>query len=476
MIFSSIEFLLCFFPVFLLCYSLTPRKLKNATLLLGSLIFYAFGDVRSLPILMASILFNYFIGRGMAEPDRRKGAYGKRQKRRIEKKNRRLLAAAVVVNIGVLCLFKYLPGRAGLPLGISFYTFQVLSYLIDVYRGEQKKELSFVRFAAYISMFPQLVSGPIVLYGEVRSKLWNRRFCAETLQDGLKVFTAGLAAKVLLADRIGILWHDVQVTGFESISTPLAWLGAVAFSLKIYFDFYGYSLMAVGLGRILGFELPQNFREPYMAVTVRDFYRRWHMTLGRWFCKYVYIPLGGSRNGELRTALSLLAVWFLTGIWHGSTANFLIWSMMLWLLIVMERQAERAGILKALDRGALRVIPHHQRRAQGDSPSVSVGGDPRDVDLLCRDGRVSASGISGQNVRAGAGASGQRRRLAEGAGDLLVSVRGWLLCLHADMQEALSPVEGHAGGHRPFGGAVLAVRLEAAGGGEKSFHVFRLLE
>ena len=358
MIFSSIEFLLCFFPVFLLCYSLTPRKLKNAALLLGSLIFYAFGDVRSLPILMASILFNYFIGRGMAEPDRRKGAYGKRQKRRIEKKNRRLLAAAVVVNIGVLCLFKYLPGRAGLPLGISFYTFQVLSYLIDVYRGEQKKELSFVRFAAYISMFPQLVSGPIVLYGEVRSKLWNRRFCAETLQDGLKVFTAGLAAKVLLADRIGILWHDVQVTGFESISTPLAWLGAVAFSLKIYFDFYGYSLMAVGLGRILGFELPQNFREPYMAVTVRDFYRRWHMTLGRWFCKYVYIPLGGSRNGELRTALSLLAVWFLTGIWHGSTANFLIWSMMLWLLIVMERQAERAGILKALDRGALRVIPH----------------------------------------------------------------------------------------------------------------------
>ena len=169
MIFSSIEFLLCFFPVFLLCYSLTPRKLKNAALLLGSLIFYAFGDVRSLPILMASILFNYFIGRGMAEPDRRKGAYGKRQKRRIEKKNRRLLAAAVVVNIGVLCLFKYLPGRAGLPLGISFYTFQVLSYLIDVYRGEQKKELSFVRFAAYISMFPQLVSGPIVLYGEVRS-------------------------------------------------------------------------------------------------------------------------------------------------------------------------------------------------------------------------------------------------------------------------------------------------------------------
>lgn len=289
---------------------------------------------------------------------RRKGTYGKHKRRRIKKKNRQLLTAAVIVNIGVLILAKYVFGKTGLPLGISFYTFQVLSYLIDVYREEQKKELSFMRFAIYISMFPQLVSGPIVAYGEVRRELQDREFSAETLQEGLKIFTVGLAAKVLLADRIGILWHDVQVTGFESISTPLAWLGAVAFSLKIYFDFYGYSLMAVGLGRMFGFNLPQNFREPYMAVTVRDFYRRWHVTLGRWFCKYIYIPLGGNRRGELRTVLNLLAVWILTGIWHGSTANFLIWGIMLWLLIVLERQSEALGISKVFDRGILKAIPH----------------------------------------------------------------------------------------------------------------------
>lgn len=358
MIFSSIEFLLCFFPVFLLFYSLTPQKLKNVTLLTGSLIFYAFGDIRYLPLLMVSILFNFYIGRNMTGLGRRKGTYGKHKRRRIKKKNRQLLTAAVIVNIGVLILAKYVFGKTGLPLGISFYTFQVLSYLIDVYREEQKKELSFMRFAIYISMFPQLVSGPIVAYGEVRRELQDREFSAETLQEGLKIFTVGLAAKVLLADRIGILWHDVQVTGFESISTPLAWLGAVAFSLKIYFDFYGYSLMAVGLGRMFGFNLPQNFREPYMAVTVRDFYRRWHVTLGRWFCKYIYIPLGGNRRGELRTVLNLLAVWILTGIWHGSTANFLIWGIMLWLLIVLERQSEALGISKVFDRGILKAIPH----------------------------------------------------------------------------------------------------------------------
>lgn len=358
MIFSSIEFLLCFFPVFLLFYSLTPQKLKNVTLLIGSLIFYAFGDLRYLPLLMVSILFNFYIGRNMAGLGRRKRTYGKQKRRRIEKKNRQLFTAAVAVNIVILILVKYMFGKTGLPLGISFYTFQVLSYLIDVYREEQKKEISFVRFATYISMFPQLVSGPIVAYGEVRRELQDREFTAKTLQEGLKIFTVGLAAKVLLADRIGILWHDVQVTGFESISTPLAWLGAVAFSLKIYFDFYGYSLMAVGLGRMFGFELPQNFREPYMSVTVRDFYRRWHVTLGRWFCKYVYIPLGGNRKGELRTVLNLLAVWLLTGIWHGSTANFLIWGIMLWLLIVLERQSEALGISKFFDRGILKAIPH----------------------------------------------------------------------------------------------------------------------
>lgn len=328
------------------------------TLLLGSLIFYAMGELKFLPLLMVSVLVNFLLGLQFVNISRQKGKG--RQKKRIRgiKKNKRLLAVAVVGNIGVLALFKAGLGEEGLPLGISFYTFQVLSYLIDVYRGEQRKETSLVRFANYICMFPQMVSGPIVMYGEVREELRRREFTAEGIQQGLKVFTVGLAAKVLLADRIGLLWQEVQVTGFESISTPLAWIAAVAYSLKIYFDFYGYSLMAVGLGRMLGFELPENFREPYMAGSVRDFYRRWHMTLGRWFRQYVYIPLGGSRRGELRTFFCLLVVWSLTSIWHGGTANYLIWGLLILLFILLERQLEALGVTKILKKGVLRVIPH----------------------------------------------------------------------------------------------------------------------
>ena len=174
----------------------------------------------------------------------------------------------------------------------------------------------------------------------------------------MKIFTMGLASKVLLADRIGLLWQEVQVTGFESISTPLAWIAAVAYSMKIYFDFYGYSLMASGLGRMLGFELPQNFRNPYMAASVRDFYRRWHMSLGRWFTKYVYIPLGGNRRGEFRTVCNLLAVWTLTSVWHGSKANFLIWGMLLWLAIVVERQLKAWGAGRWVKKGPARVLSH----------------------------------------------------------------------------------------------------------------------
>ena len=183
--------------------------------------------------------------------------------------------------------------------------------------------------------------------------LSNRIFSLKKLQDGLQLFVVGLAAKVLLADRIGILWHEVQVTGFESISTPLAWLAAFAYSMEIYFDFYGYSLMVVGLGRMLGFELPVNFRTPYMARSVRDFYRRWHITLGRWFCRYVYIPLGGSRKGELCTIRNLAVVWLLTAVWHGCTANFLVWGLLLLTCIIIECQLEKTGITKRL-----KVLPH----------------------------------------------------------------------------------------------------------------------
>ena len=311
-----------------------------------------------MPLLILSVVGNFLLGQRFTVLPVGNGKQGKQKRLKVAKKNKKLLGAAVMGNIGVLALFKVGFGEEGLPLGISFYTFQVLSYLFDVYRGEQKKENSMIRFATYICMFPQLVSGPIVAYGEVRQELNKREFTAQGLQQGLKVFTVGLAAKVLLADRIGILWHDVQVTGFESISTPLAWLAAVAYSLKIYFDFYGYSLMTVGLGRMFGFELPDNFRDPYMAGSLRDFYRRWHVTLGRWFCKYVYIPLGGSRRGVLRTIRNLLAVWLLTSVWHGTTVNFLIWGMLIFLLIVLERQLEYWGLDQLFSRGILKAVPH----------------------------------------------------------------------------------------------------------------------
>ena len=309
-------------------------------------------------LLMISVLINYMIGLHLEQSKRQKGKDKIQRKNKYEKRRCRLFVVAIIGNIGVLAFFKIVSGKTGIPLGISFYTFQMMSYLIDVYRGEQRKETSFVRLATYVTMFPQLISGPIVSYGEVRDSLRERSFSAETLEEGMKVFTVGLAFKVLLADRLGLLWHDVQVTGFESISVPLAWLAAIAYSMKIYFDFYGYSLMAVGLGKVLGFELPENFRTPYMACSVRDFYRRWHITLGRWFCRYVYIPLGGNRRGELRTVCNLLAVWLLTAIWHGSTANFLIWGMLLWLLIVFERQLSALGCDKVFEKRLLKWIPH----------------------------------------------------------------------------------------------------------------------
>ncbi|MCM1056554.1 MAG: MBOAT family protein [Firmicutes bacterium] len=341
----------------MIIYWLSPQRCKNVVLLAGSLIFYSFGEPKYLVLLMVSVLANYFTGLRLEQMPRQKGKQNKQKKIKYDRKRKRIFITAIVVNIGVLAVCKAVFDEDALPLGISFYTFQILSYLADVYNGEQKKETSFVCFATYITMFPQLIAGPIVRYGEVREKLYERKFNAEKLQEGLKVFTMGLAAKVLLADRLGLLWQEVQVTGFESISTPLAWMAAAAYSMKIYFDFYGYSLMALGLGRMLGFELPENFRTPYMAGSVRDFYRRWHMTLGEWFCRYIYIPLGGSRRGEVRTVFNLLAVWGLTAIWHGSTKNFLIWGMLLWLLIVFERQMDALGAGKIL-KGPLKALPH----------------------------------------------------------------------------------------------------------------------
>lgn len=356
--FSSIEFLLCFLPLFLLLYGVTPRFLKNAVLLMGSMVFYALGEPEYLWLLIVSVSVNYFLGLHLARGARLKGKNKEQKKRKLEYKRKILLAVAIVGNIGVLAVFKSGIGVNRLLLGISYYTFRILSYLIDVYKGEETKETSFLQLATYIAMFPQLLSGPISRYGEVREALYEREFSVKSIQAGLKTFTVGLVFKVLLADRLGLLWREVQVTGFESISTPLAWIAAVAYSMKLYFDFNGYSLMAVGLGQMLGFSLPSNFNHPYMAGSVRTFYRRWHMTLGQWFCRYVYIPLGGNRKGEWRTLFNLLCVWLLTSLWHGSTWNFLIWGLMLWALIVLERQLERLGAGKLFSHGVLKALPH----------------------------------------------------------------------------------------------------------------------
>lgn len=350
LIFGSIEFLLYFLPVFLILYGITPQKLKNFTLLAGSLVFYAMGEIRYLLLLVVSIFVNYWVGLSLERRlFSRKNRYGRtEQDAKSDRRRILLLWGAVIGNMALLCVFKAGLDPKGLPLGISYYTFQIVSYLADVYRGKIPPEQSPLKLGVYITMFPKMLSGPITRYDQVKEALDERRFTVTDVHEGLKVFVMGLAAKVLLADRIGLLWNQVQTVGFESLSIAYAWMGAISYSMMIYFDFYGYSLMARGLGRMLGFDLPYNFREPYLAKGVRDFYRRWHVTLGRWFRDYVYVPLGGSRGGALRTALNLMVVWFLTGIWHGTSVNFLIWGMLLCLCIIMERAVSKIPFLERL--------------------------------------------------------------------------------------------------------------------------------
>lgn len=323
MIFSSLLFILVFLPIVLMIYYIVPISARNVVLLIGSIAFYTYGEPRYIFLLLGSVCFNYMIGRCL------------------EAKNRFLrlffLTVGVSSNISLLFFFKILPGELELPLGISFYTFQSISYLVDVYRKEVQPERSLIRMGTYMTMFPQLIVGPIVTYGEVEKQLKNPKVSIENLDQGLKDFSLGLAMKVLLADRLTLLWKDISTIGYGSISVPLAWLGAVSFSLQIYFDFFGYSMMAVGLGKMLGYHLPENFNRPYMATSVREFYRRWHMTLGRWFTKYVYIPLGGSRGKWYKTIINLLIVWIMTSFWHGTSMNFILWGMLLYSVIMIEK-------------------------------------------------------------------------------------------------------------------------------------------
>ena len=346
MVFSSIDFIFRFLPVFFLVYVICPSGWKNLCLFAGSVLFYFYG-VKDQPLylllFLASIWVNYRIGLKIS---------GRKSKRK------KWLVTGCIYNFFWLILFKYsgfllqnlgqllawmgisaqIPVfEPALPIGISFYTFQAVSYLIDVYRRDVSCERSFVNFGMYISMFPQLIAGPIVTYSSVRNQIGRRKLSLSGIEEGLREFTIGLGLKVLIANQIGGLWKNVEAIGFESISTQLAWLGLIAFSLQIYFDFYGYSLMAKGLGSMMGFHLPDNFAHPYMSLSVTEFWRRWHMTLGNWFRDYVYVPLGGNRKGKLKTFRNLLAVWVLTGFWHGASWNFLLWGLVLFLLIFTEK-------------------------------------------------------------------------------------------------------------------------------------------
>ena len=350
MVFSSIAFIMYFMPVFFLVYYILPASYKNAWLFLASLGFYYYG-VRGNPgyllLMIMSVVVNFVAGKLIAA-------------QKTKRARKAWLVVGIVYDLGWLILFKYLNALFGamhvkvqletwnliLPIGISFYTFQIISYLVDVYRRETKAEKSLISLGTYLCMFPQLIAGPIVNYHLIQEQLHKRKHSMVKVESGLKVFALGLAYKVLLANRVGHLWTEVTAIGYESISTPLAWMSIVAYSLQLYFDFYGYSLMAIGLGRMMGFDFPQNFNNPYMAVSMTDFWRRWHMTLGGWFREYVYIPLGGNRGGFAKTVRNMFVVWLLTGLWHGASWNFVLWGLLLFVLLFVEK----AGLGKVLER------------------------------------------------------------------------------------------------------------------------------
>lgn len=325
MVFSSVEFILFFLPIFLIVYYITPVSYRNAVLLFGSLIFYAYGEPRYIVLLLVSMVLNYWLARGMASE---KSSVFLRKS---------CFYIGILTNLSLLLVFKIAPEKLGLPLGISFYTFQSISYLIDVYRKDIPVETSLLKLSTYICMFPQLVAGPIVTYQEVKKQLDHPVTTWKRFDSGLKDFSAGLIMKVLLADRLSLLFKEIAGMGYISAPASVLWLGSVGYSLQIYFDFFGYSMMAIGLGRMLGFNLPVNFDLPYMSASVREFYRRWHITLGRWFAKYVYIPLGGSRNGMKKTLRNLFIVWIMTSLWHGVSINFVLWGMILCLVIMIEK-------------------------------------------------------------------------------------------------------------------------------------------
>ena len=332
--FSGLEFIFRFLPVFLVIYYVVAPKYRNRILILGSLFFYAVGEPVFFLLLMVLTWVNYLLGK-KAGQFRNAYKIHKWQKKEMQK----WMVGAVVLDVSVLMVFKGLSAFTDsvlLPLGISFYIFKMISYQVDLYRGEIKGEVSFASTMLYFTLFPQVISGPVMRYEEGKFA-GERQYSLEQFEEGLTYLVMGLGMKVLLADRLSILWNDLQMIGFQSISTPLAWLGAAGYSLRLYFDFWGYSLMASGIMVMLGFDFIENFHHPYSARSIGEFYRKWHITLGSFFRDYVYIPMGGSRCDKRKLVKNLAVVWLLTGIWHGNGLNFVIWGVVLGLLIIAEK-------------------------------------------------------------------------------------------------------------------------------------------
>ena len=343
MVFSSMVFLCGFLPVVLIGYMLCPERFRNFFLFLFSLVFYAWGEPKYILIMLFSTVFDYCNGLLMEYFDK-KGRPGCRKY---------VLAGSLIVNLGILCFFKYtdfvlesigaLTGdkiqllNLALPIGISFYTFQTLSYTIDVYRRDVDVQHNIIDFGMYVCLFPQLIAGPIVRYSDVQKQIRHRHPDCRERAAGVRRFVIGLGKKVLLANQIGILWDQISSLQQGDMSIAAAWLGAIAFTFQIYFDFSGYSDMAIGLGHIFGFRFPENFNYPYLSQSITEFWRRWHMTLSTWFREYVYIPLGGNRKGMVRQIFNLLVVWFLTGLWHGAGWNFILWGLYFFVLLLAEK-------------------------------------------------------------------------------------------------------------------------------------------
>ena len=326
MVFSSLLFLFRFLPLTLAFYFLVPRRAKNVVLFLVSLIFYAWGEPVYIVLMLFSTIVDYMHGR-FVEYFKGRGEMGKA---------RIAVASSMVINLSLLSVFKY-TGLFPLPVGISFYTFQTMSYTIDIYRGDARVQKNLLSFGAYVSMFPQLIAGPIVQYKQVARELEDRRETTSDFAEGIRLFLVGLGKKVLYANNIGVLWETIRDMPAGELSFVMAWLGIIAYALQIYFDFSGYSDMAQGLGRMFGFRFPDNFHYPYCSKSITEFWRRWHITLGTWFREYVYIPLGGNRRGLAVQIRNILIVWLLTGIWHGAGLNFLLWGLYYGVLLIFEK-------------------------------------------------------------------------------------------------------------------------------------------